>query len=261
MGLARVGGANMTKNLCAVAALIGVAVLLSGAARAADIPMYTKAIPAPQKIEYGNIYFGVDWNTHKSLAGYTGVLYAPAGMHLSGWRLSAFGLVGRYEYHGGDADQLFKGKFVSTDALAGWSHVWNTGAVTFQAGVNYQQHRVSPNDPNNPVVGSRVGFKAQGDIWYNPNPRTLIYGLASYSTAFNTYYSVGRVAYDFFEKEVFIGPEIGALGNDRTDQQRLGVALVGIKAFGGRVTVSGGWMHERGEGNGGYVSGSIDFAF
>jgi hypothetical protein len=251
----------MSKNLRYIAALLGVVVLTSEASFAADIPMYTKAIPAAQPIEYGNLYFGVDWTSHKSLAGYAGVLYAPAGMHQSGWRLSAFGLVGRYEYHGGDNNELFKGRFFATDALAGWSHVWNSGAITFQAGVNFQDHRVRPNDPNNPVVGSRVGFKVQGDIWYNPNQRTLIYGLASYSTAFNTYYSVGRVAYDFFEKGVFIGPEIGALGNDRTDQQRVGIAFTGFKVIGGKVTLSGGWMHERGEGNGGYVAASIDYAF
>jgi hypothetical protein len=182
-------------------------------------------------------------------------------MHQSGWRLSAFGLGGRYEYHGGDNNELFKGRFVSADALVGWSHVFLNGAVTLAVGVNYQNHRVRPNDPNNPVVGSEVGFKVQGDVWINPTERTLVYGLASYSTAFNTYYSVGRLGYDFWGKQVFIGPEVGALGNDRTDQQRVGVHVTGFKVGNAKLTVSGGWMHERGEGDGGYAAASIDFSF
>jgi Cellulose biosynthesis protein BcsS len=251
----------MRSGLQFLVASAAIAVSSVVGANAADIPLYTKAIPAPAKIEYGNLYFGVDWTSHKSLAGYTGVLYAPQGMHLSGWRLSAFGLVGRYEYHGGDNGELFKGRFVSSDALVGWSHVFGNGAFTLQVGANYQDHRVKPSDPNNPVVGSKLGFKAQADLWFNPNQQTLIYGLASYSTAFNTYYAVGRVGYDFLKTEVYFGPEIGALGNDRTDQQRVGVHFTGIKVGPGKVTISGGWMHERGEGNGGYAAGSIDFSF
>jgi hypothetical protein len=235
-------------------------VVTSAIANAADMPV--KAVPAPvERVEYGNIYFGVDWTSHKSLAGYAGVLYAPQGMDKSGWRVSAFGLGGRYEYNGGDNNELFKGKFVSTDVLVGWSHVFTNGAVTLQGGVNYQDHHVRPNDPNNPVVGAKWGFKIQGDIWYNPNERTLIYGLASYSTAFNTYYALGRIGYDFFGTQVFFGPEVGALGNDRTDQQRVGVHFTGIKLGPAKLTISGGWMHERDEGNGGYAAASVDFSF
>ncbi|MPZ40993.1 MAG: cellulose biosynthesis protein BcsS [Rhizobiales bacterium] len=234
--------------------------LSSTAVMAADMPV--KAAPAPAApIEYGNLYFGVDWTSHGSLAGYTGVLYAPTGMHQSGLRLSAFGLLGRYEYNGGDNNELFKGNFVSTDALIGWSNVFTNGAVTLSVGANFQHHRVRPSDPSNPVVGSKAGVKVQGDIWINPTEQTLIYGLASYSTAFDTYYAIGRFGYDFMKTELFIGPEVAALGNDRTDQQRVGVHLTGLRIGNGKVTLSGGWMHERGEGDGGYASGSIDFSF
>ena len=71
----------------------------AGAAWAADMPVKAP-LAAPEKIEYGNLYFGVDWTSHRSLAGYVGVLYAPNGMEQSGLRLSAFGLTGRYRYQG-----------------------------------------------------------------------------------------------------------------------------------------------------------------
>src|SRR5262245_17768059 len=137
--------------LCAL-----VVVASASVAAAADMPL--KAPPvAPEKIEYGNLYSGVDWTSHGSLVGYVGVLYAPNGMEQSGLRLSAFGLTGRYRYQGDT--ETFRGKFVSTDALIGWSNVFNTGALTLAVGVNYQDHSVTPFDPANSVQGSKTGFK------------------------------------------------------------------------------------------------------
>jgi len=230
-----------------------------GAAVAADMPV--KAPPvAPEKIEYGNLYFGVDWTSHRSLAGYMGVLYAPGGMEQSGLRLAAFGLLGDYRYLGGDGE-LFRGKFASVDGLVGWSKVFENGAVTLSIGANYQDHRIRPFDADNTVVGSKTGFKFQGDLWVNPTERTLVYALASYSTAFSTYYSVGRLGYDFLSNGVFFGPEVGGLGNDRTDQFRVGAHLTDIKLGPAKVTLSGGWMRERDEGTGWYATGTLDFSF
>src|SRR5215470_12862741 len=208
----------------------------AGAASAADQAIIRKAAVAPEVTEYGNLYYGFDWNSHRSLVGYMGVLYAPYGMDKSGLRVSAFGLGGDYRYHG-DPGETFKGRFVSADALIGWSHVFNNGAATLQVGANYQDHRIRPTD------------------------RTLVYALASYSTAFNTYYSVGRLGYDFFKTGVFFGPEVGGLGNDRTDQFRFGAHLTDIKLGPAKVTLSSGWMRERDEGSGWYATGTIDFSF
>jgi hypothetical protein len=233
----------------------------AGAASAADQAVVLKAAPAKEAVEYGNLYYGYDWNSHRSLVGYMGVLYAPfGGMDKSGLRLSAFGLAGDYHYHG-DPGETFRGQFVSADALIGYSQVFNNGAATLQVGANFQDHRIRPTDPSNSVVGSKTGFKVQGDIWVNPTERTLVYALASYSTAFNTYYSVGRLGYDFFKTGVFFGPEVGGLGNDRTDQFRVGAHLTDIKVGPAKVTLSGGWMRERDEGTGWYTTGTIDFSF
>ncbi len=176
------------------------------------------------------------------------------------FELAAFGLVGRYKYHGGDGEG-FTGNFVAADALVGWSKVFDNGAFTLSVGGNYQDHRLKPSDPSNSVVGSKTGFKVQADLWVNPTERTLIFMLGSYSTAFDTYYAIGRFGYDFTGSEVFFGPEVGGLGNDRTDQLRVGAHLTGIKLGPGKVTVSSGWMRERGEGGGWYAAGNIDFSF
>jgi len=228
-------------------------------AMAADV---TNSVVDP--IEYGNVYFGTDVNTNQGLVGYGGVLYAPGGMDKSGLRLSLFGLGGKYRYISEDpaGDTTFRGNFVSVDALAGYSSVFNNGAATISIGANYQHQRVTPFDIDNPVQGDKVGFKVQGDFWTNPTERSVVIGIASFSTAFNTYYSILRGGYDVFNLGFFIGPEVGALGNSRTDQQRVGVALMGIPvAKRVSLTVSGGLLHERNERDAAYFTANLDFTF
>ena len=232
----------------------------AGTASAADQAIIRKAAAAPEAIEYGNLYYGFDWTSHRSLVGYMGVLYAPYGMDKSGLRVSAFGLGGDYHYHG-DPGETFRGRFVSADALIGWSHVFNNGAATLQVGANYQDHRIRPTDPSNSVVGAKTGFKVQGDVWVNPTERTLVYLLGSYSTAFDTYYAIGRLGYDVIGSGVFFGPEVGGLGNDRTDQFRVGSHLTGVAVGAAKLGVSGGWMRERGEAGGWYATANLDFSF
>ncbi|CAN0436695.1 unnamed protein product, partial [Phaeothamnion confervicola] len=142
--------------------------LISPPAGAADLP-YKVAPAVAEPIVYGNLYFGVDANTNGGLAGYSGLLYAPTGMGTSGLRLALFGLYGKYKY---DSDPVtFNGRFASVDALVGWSHVFENGAITLGIGANYQNQRVSPVDPFNVVQGSEVGFKVQGDFWTNPTEK------------------------------------------------------------------------------------------
>ena len=229
---------------------------------AADLPVKAPVAAAAEAVDYGNLYFGVDANTNGGLVGYSGILYAPGGMDYSGLRVSVFGLYGKYRYTSEEEGLTFKARFASVDALVGYSYVFNNGAATLAVGANYQNHDVSPPDRDNPVQGEKLGFKVQGDFWTNPTERTLIVGIGSYSTAFNTYYSILKFGYDVFGLGFFIGPEVVALGNQRTDQQRLGVHVTNIRVA-NRVSlsVSGGWLHERNERDGGYVTSTLDFTF
>jgi hypothetical protein len=249
---------TMRGNVTIAAALI--LACMQSTLLAADMPV--KAPPESAPIEYGNMYFGTDVNTNHGLVGYGGVLYAPGGMDKSGLRVSVFELFGKYRYSNEDTGTTFNGRFASVDGLIGYSQVWENGAATLQVGANWQDQRVSPFDPDNLVQGSKFGFKVQGDFWVNPTERTLVLGIASYSTAFKTYYSILRFGLDLFGNGSFIGPEVGALGNERTDQQRVGLAIVGIP-ISKRValTVSGGYLHERGEKDAGYATANVDFSF
>ncbi|MCC6946201.1 MAG: cellulose biosynthesis protein BcsS [Bradyrhizobiaceae bacterium] len=245
------------KRLSVVSLSAAFVTVSAAAGFAADLPVL-KAPPA--KIEHGNLFYGFDADSHGSLVGYLGALYAPYGLHQSGVRLTAFGLYGKYDYDivGGEIE----GRFWAGDLLIGWSTVGPNGAATLSVGANYQNHRLSPSDPANPVSGSEWGAKVQGDFWFHPTPDSLVLGLASYSTAFDTYYGQLKLGYDFTRgQDVYFGPEFVALGNDRTDQVRVGAHLTGIKLGIAKLNISGGWLNERGEGDGWYGTGTVDIPF
>jgi Cellulose biosynthesis protein BcsS len=230
---------------------------------AADISVKAPAESA-EPIDYVNMYFGTDATTNGGLVGYGGLRYAPGGIDNSGLRVAVFGLYGKYRYSTEEdgSTSTFKGRFASVDVLTGYARVFENGEITLAIGANYQDQRVSPPDPNNSVQGEKLGFKVQGDFYVNPTEQTLVTGLASYSTAFHTYYSNVKFGYDVFGRGFFIGPEFVALGNQRTDQQRVGLHITGIElANKVSLSLSGGWLHERNERDGAYVTSTINFAF
>jgi hypothetical protein len=253
----------MKKQNTAILAALGFLGVQSSV-HAADLPVKAPAMEAAEPIDYGNVYFGVDANTNGGLVGYSGLLYAPGGMDNDGLRIAFFGLYGKYRYTNDDegSSSTFNGRFASVDLLAGYSKVLENGSVTLAMGANFQDQRVTPFDPDNSVQGQKLGLKVQGDFSVNPTERTLVSGIASYSTAFHTYYSILKTGYDFFGREFFIGPEFVALGNQRTDQQRVGLALTDVHVA-NRVSwsISGGWLHERNERDGAYVTSTVDFTF
>jgi hypothetical protein len=225
---------------------------------AADMPV--KAVDSASG-DRGNLYSGIDGDSQHSLVGYVGLLYAPFGtLSQSGVRISAFGLYGKYRYDN-DSDNQIKGLFWDGDLLVGYSKVTSNGAYTLSIGANYQDHHLSPDDPANSVNGSKTGFKVQGDFYVNPTSNTMLFGLASYSTAFSTYYSILRAGYDFTGREVFFGPEVGAQGNERYDQYRIGGHVSGIKVGSAKLTISAGYLNDRTEGSGLYGAANIDFPF
>jgi hypothetical protein len=257
------GQANMKRRAFGV--LAAFCLLGTHSALAADMPVKAPVADPAEPIDYGNLYYGVDANTIGALVGYSGMIYAPGSMDNSGLRIALFGLYGKYRYTGDDPSNLgttFNARFASIDMLAGYSTVFEKGSATLAIGLNYQDHIVTPFDPDNPVQGQKLGFKTQADFDINPTPLTMVSGIASYSTAFRTYYSILKTGYDFFGKEFFIGPEFVALGNERTDQQRVGLRFSDIH-LANRVSlsVSAGWLHERNEPNGAYTTATIDFTF
>ena len=108
--------------------------------------------------------------------------------------------------------------------------------------------------------------KGVAELWWNPTPRTLIFGLGEYSTAFQTYFTQAKFGYDILSgkspnNEIFIGPEFIALGDVRFAQQRVGIHITAIHIRSVNIELSGGYVHDDTLGSGAYSIVEINTKF
>lgn len=185
------------------------------------------------------------------IEGYSGFYYALNGdLQRSGFILRVFGTSGSYDYDlvtGRVDSDYFQG-----DVMLGYQWVvgrWDFGVYV---GADYQHHTLTPDDPANHLRGSELGFKVLVDLETNQNGNSPIYAAlrGSYSTAFDTYYAVGRLGYLF--GRFTIGPEAWAFGDVEGDAQRLGgfikfdLPMLGTTST--EVTLSAGYQWNDGNG-------------
>ncbi|KAF2989682.1 cellulose biosynthesis protein BcsS [Methylocystis sp. MJC1] len=172
----------------------------------------------------------------------------------SGFRLRAGGIVGSYIYNsayvGGVHGNLIGGAF-----LMGYEWVSKQATVAVYAGGEIVNNSISPNDPNNQAKGTSAGLKLATDFYVTPTDATMIAGVFSYSTNFNSYY--GRLKFGMaLADRVYIGPEFGALGDNFFQQWRLGGHVTGIRLGMLQFGAALGFLNDRVRGGGLY--GTVD---
>lgn len=186
----------------------------------------------------------------------------------SGIVLRGFFGYAAYEYdNAAVAGGVVDGDGPQVDAMLGYMFVRDRGYVAFYVGVDHQDHDLTPADPSNVVRGSETGFKVAGDLAHN-GARHYVSLLGSYSTAFDTYWTRGRVGLKV--NRLTIGPEGIALGNDGFDSQRVGGFAMTTLHLNPQspveLTVSGGYQFaddtvgSRGA-SGGYAAINLSFAY
>lgn len=163
---------------------------------------------------------------------------------------------GEYKYapaYGGKVS----GDLWSFDALGGYQKYFaERNRVALFLGVNHENHNLSPADPNNPVEDARVGGKAQFELFLKPVKSISFNHVASYSTAFHTYFTDNMIGYDF--GHAVIGPEVIVLGNKSFDQQRYGLSLADINiADVAKLRLSVGGLNTNRRGDGSYYTSAV----
>jgi Cellulose biosynthesis protein BcsS len=237
-----------------------VAVLASvSSAHAADF-----SVPAPVPAgPVSNLLAGFDFTSHQSYFGWIEDSIAPYGLDKSGLRINLFSGGGTYKYNtNGGALSSNTGSVTTSDILLGYGWVLPNFNAKLLIGGNVQDQRLTNPDPNNPVQGERGGFKVQGDFYNNPSKVTMIYGMGWYETTFNSYYSELKWGYDVTGgRGVFIGPQLGAQGNDRYEEWRAGLHVTALKFGPVEVELAGGYLYETNFGSGAYGTVVAGFRF
>jgi len=215
--------------------------------------------------------------TNGAREGYSGAYYSfNRDFSRDGFIGRIYGSVGRYdfEYDAGGQNGTVDGDYWSGDVMFGYQWVRNGLDFSVLLGGDYQDREAVLVDPVDPINSGRYkddefGFKVLAEVESNGNGNSPIYFNlgGSYSTAFDTYYALGRLGYSF--DHLTIGPEAWALGDDSGDAQRLGgFAMLDfdLGTTASTITVSGGYQFaedgyagEFGE-EGGYVTVEFSMA-
>jgi hypothetical protein len=87
------------------------------------------------------------------------------GLYDPGWHVRAVGSLGRYDYRGtlfgtgSDLAKTFDGEAGYSAALLGYRFRAQSLFLKLFAGIEGEDQRISPHDPQNSVQGSAVGLK------------------------------------------------------------------------------------------------------
>ena len=202
--------------------ILGCGVLVvaaSGAAHAADLNRSYEADASSSSAKSIVTFSGADWAKDASYFYSGAILALNRDISRDGFRLRGFAGVPLYEYRGDDWTK-FDGDGVQADVMIGYS--WIRPFVTFSAyiGVDYQDYDITPHDPHSKVTGSETGFKVSADLTSAYDSPFYFNFIGSYSTAFDSYWTRGRIGYN--SGRFVIGPEAIAMGNDGFRAHRFG---------------------------------------
>jgi outer membrane immunogenic protein len=178
----------------------------------------------------------------------------------SGPRLYLSGGYGWYQFPA--TSGRVTGIYSTGAILGGYGWVKENFEVNLLAGVSAENDLLSALDPSDPVHGTQGGVMVRGDVTANPTAKTLIEGEAEFTSAFDAYYTAAKFGYDAFGKGIFVGPMVGALGDARFHQWRVGAAISDIKLFSNvELELAAGYMNDSSVGTGAFgdIGFTIDF--
>lgn len=174
------------------------------------------------------------------------------GLEQTGLRVRLGGMVGSYVY---DAATPGVGK-VRGDQTGGAflvGHEWVAERTKFSVygGLDVLNTTLDRFDPNNKTAGASVGFKGVLEFYSTPTRATMAAGALTLSSANAAYYMRLKAGVAVYE-QVYIGPEVLAMGDNFYSQGRIGLHMSGWKFGPVQLGLSGGYAHDRVRGGGAY---------
>jgi hypothetical protein len=204
------------------------------------------AEPVPQAVpgtNFMSLYTGYTWLEDSNFYYIGGEAALNGDLSRPGFLVQAFGGLGDYEYpNSGVPGGVVSGDLYEVSGLLGYQFFAGNVKLAAFAGVDWQDNRLSPNDPSNSVSGSETDFITTASMETTGPKRLYLKLYGGYSIVNQTYWAKSRVAYKFGEgRRLKIGPEGAFYGNENSNNQQLG-AFISIplgQQF--DVTLAGGY--------------------
>ena len=177
-----------------------------------------------------------------------GVVVAPSGLDRDGFVFKVMFGGGAYRYISGALGSIdVVGAQLGAAAMPGWRFIRNGFIVTVFAGLDYQDHRLTPNDPSAGLRGEYFGLRTAVELWYEPTPYTMLAADASFSTVGPSYSARIAGGWRIFG-HYYLGPELQAFAaDDNYQQMRVGVHVTGMKFWQFEWSAGLGWANDSDE--------------
>lgn len=205
------------------------------------------------------IVFGGADGREKSYYGYLGLLHhVNPDIAGEGALVRVFGLYGEYDYKSavvprGDVDA----DMVAGDVMLGYQWTVDKGVLRGFAGLDYEDHDLSPNNRYDSNRGSDLGVKFQGEFETDYLSQYYAGVIGSYGTAKERYWLRARGGYNF--GGYIVGPEGVLTGDQEYDEQRIGAFLMLVNPGWG-LSVSTGYSDANDRRGGGSMYGALELS-
>jgi hypothetical protein len=184
---------------------------------------------------------------------YGGVVWSPWGLDHEGFALKAFASGGTYNYISGALGGMeVQGRELKAELMPGWRFKWDKTELKVFAGLDLQNHQLSPDDPGSKLRGNDVGLRVAFEFWTEPTPLTMFTANGSVSTIVNSYDARAAFGWRTFES-FYTGPEIQAFATDDYSQQRIGLHITSLKLWNLEWSAAAGYAHDSDRRSSAYV--------
>ena len=174
---------------------------------------------------------------------YGGLVWSPAGLDRDGFTLKGLIGGGTYRYNSGALSTEVDGREYMGSVMAGWRFKVDRLEATVLVGPDFQDHKLTPDDPGGRLRGSYFGGRAGLDVWYEPTPTLMAAVNTSVSTIASEYAARGAFGFRVLDR-LYVGPEAETLGCVGYRVFRFGAHATGLKFGSFEWSAGGGWADD-----------------
>jgi hypothetical protein len=197
------------------------------------------------------LFTGSDLWGHGSFL-YGGALWSPNGLDRGGFTLKALISGGTYSYVSGALDAKVDGRELVAQMLPGWRFKSGTTEIKLFAGLDVQQHRLSPDDPGSKLRGSDTGLRAAFEFWTEPATGMMIEADGSASSIAGSYAIHAAIGWRIFDR-FYLGPELAAFASDDYTQRRIGMHVTALRIGSAEWSAAAGYATDSDDRNSAYA--------
>lgn len=181
---------------------------------------------------------------------YGGAQWAPGGLNSDGFTMKMLLAEGSYKYLSGGTDT--RGTYLLASVMPGWRIKRGDLEVKVFAGLDLQNHRLSPDDLTNTLRGNHAGLRVNADLWWEPLQTQMMLALSiSGSTIGNSFGIRGGAGWRVSDR-FWAGPEVETSGDEVYRQYRVGAHVTSLRTGDFEWTLGAGYVEDNSHRSGAY---------